>query len=180
MLTLRQALNLSRNGRNESPSVLKKREKLEPKLQTQIKSESYNFIIRPNLHNISNDFTDSFLHSGGKEKISIPLEGDIADSSSKRKREDAKSTPKNEDFLPDFGCNKGSSAKESKKIKSENRTNSHGNSEKISLTGKSRRESSKRLSFDVKFKTKDLAEADSLKMMSSPNSSRERGKSKEK
>lgn len=159
----------------------KKRGKLGRKFQTQIGSKSVSLTFRPHLHNISKDFMDSFLHSVGKEKIKIPLEEDIADSSSKRKREDAKSTPKNEDFLPDFGCNKESSAKGSKKIKSENnRTNSHGNSEKVSLTGKSRRESSKRLSFDIKFKNKDLAEADSLKLMSSPNSSRERGKSKEK
>lgn len=54
-------------------------------------------------HNISKEYVDSFFHDLQKKDAKIPQEDKIKESSPKRKREDAKSTPKNEDFLPDFG-----------------------------------------------------------------------------
>ena len=55
------------------------------------------------MHNLSKDFVDSFFHDVEKEEVKIPLEEEKVEPGTRRKREDVKSTPKNEDFLPDFG-----------------------------------------------------------------------------
>lgn len=97
----------------------------------------------------------------------------------KRKREDIKSTPRNDDFLPDFGCNKDIAEVETKKIKSENdRTNVHKDSEKNYFSGRAVRSSSKRSSFEIKLSSREKGRNPRLNILSSSNSSRSKSKEK--
>lgn len=97
----------------------------------------------------------------------------------RRKREDIKSTPRNEDFLPDFGCNKDITEIETKKIRSENdRTNLHKDSEKVCFSGRAVRSSSKRSSFEVKLSGREKGRNPRLNILSSSNSSRSKSKEK--
>lgn len=98
---------------------------------------------------------------------------DKEETECKRKREDVKSTPRNEDFLPDFGCNMDG------KIKSENdRVNPHQKIDKISLSGRPIRSSSKRSSFEIKLGINEKGRKQHLNILSSSNSSRSKSREK--
>ena len=98
------------------------------------------------------------------------------DTEVKRKREDVKSTPRNEEFLPEFGCKSDDSIIEIKKIRSENdRKNPRKETDKISFSGRPVRSNSKRTSFEVELATKEKWKMP-MNILSSSNSSRSKSK----
>lgn len=125
--------------------------------------------------NNADNANESKSQDAAIEKVSLSKE----DTECKRKREDVKSTPRNEDFVPDFGCNMETDSLKVKKIKSENdRTVPQRDSEKISFSGRAYRSNSKRSSFELKLASKEKCKRQNLNILSSSNSSRSKSKEK--